>query len=211
MYGPEVDGTPPLKTCLKQSPKAQHPPAVGLNGEEYSHETLSLRKVKTVDFKRPIRRQSLPPLKLWAYDSSTITWPTEDLNVVKPLCLPGSNIKSRIADSVITRTDVHVIAISPSRPGIGAPNESAQRQLATPTMQVVESGNGMYGAVWDDENFKNSDSSREPITGEVSEATSVSFFGLKRINTQLVEWSWIRGLPKDKAKTVQIVVFADES
>jgi hypothetical protein len=77
-------------------------------------------------------------------------------------------------------------------------------------MQVVESGNGMYGAVRDDENFKNSDSSREPITGEVYEATSASFFGLKRINTQLVEWSWIRGLPKDKAKTVQIVVFADK-
>jgi hypothetical protein len=78
-------------------------------------------------------------------------------------------------------------------------------------MQVVELGNGMYGAVRDDENFENSDSGAEPIAGEVSEATSASFFGLKRANTQLVEWSWIRGLPKDKAKTVQIVVFADES
>jgi len=134
------------------------------------------------------------------------------LYVVKPSCLPGSNIKSRIADAAITRTDVHVIVISPSRPGIGAPNnESAQRQLATPAMQVVESGKGMYGAVRDDESFENSDSDREPIAGEVSEATSASFFGLKRVNTQLVEWSWIRGLPKDKAKTVEIVVFADES
>jgi len=48
------------------------------------------------------------------------------------------------------------------------------------------------------------------------EATSASFLGLKRVNTQLVEWSWIRGLPKDKAKTVErpaleIVVFVDES
>ena len=161
-----------------------------MNGEEYSDKTLSLRKVKKVDFKHPMRRQSLP-LKLWAYDSSTITRPTEDLNVVKPSCLPGSNIKSRVGDAAITRSDVQVIAISPSRPGIGAPNnESAQRQLATPTMQVVESGNGMYGAVRDGENFENSDSGREPIAGEVSEATSASFFGLKRVNAQLVEWSW---------------------
>ena len=62
----------------------------------------------------------------------------------------------------------------------------------------------MYEAVWGDENFdENSDSGREPIAGEVSEATSASFFGLERINTKLVEWSWIRGLPKDKAKTVE--------
>lgn len=180
IYGPKVDGTTPLKTCLKQKSKSTASTLpVGLNGKEYSHETLSLRKVKTVDFKRPMRRQSLPPLKLWAYDSSTITRPTEDLYVVKPSCLPGSNIRSRIADAAITRTDVHVTALSPSRPGIDAPNnESAQRQLATPAMQVVESGNGMYEAVRDDESFENSDSGREPIAGEVSEATSASFFGI---------------------------------
>ena len=62
----------------------------------------------------------------------------------------------------------------------------------------------MCEAVRDDENFdENSDSGREPIAGEVSGATSASFCGLKRVNTQLVEWSWIRGLPKDKAKTVE--------
>ena len=63
-------------------------------------------KLRQSTFKRPMRRQSLPPLKLWAYDSSTITRLTEDLNVVKPSCLLGSNIKSRIADATITRTDV---------------------------------------------------------------------------------------------------------
>lgn len=55
-------------------------------------------------------------------------------------------------------------------------------------MQVVELGNGMYGAVWDGENFdENSDSGREPIAGEVSEAISASFFVLERVNTKLVE------------------------
>lgn len=184
--------------------------AVGLNGGEYPHETLSLCRVKS--------RLQTPYAKTVFASSSTITWSTEDLNVAKPSCSPGSNIKSRIADAAITRTDVHVIAISPSRPGIGAPNnKSAQKQSAAPAMQVVKLGNGMYEAVWDDESFdENSDSGRESIAGEVSEATSASFFGLKRVNTQLVEWSWIRGLPKDKAKTVErpapeIVVFVDDS
>ena len=127
------------------------------------------------------------------------------MNIVKPSCLPGSNIKSRITDAAITRTGVHVIAISPSRLGIGAPNnEFAQRESPTPKMQVVESGNGMYEAVWDDEDFdENSNNGREPIASEVSEATSASFFGLERVNIKLVEWSWIRGLPKGKAKTVE--------
>ena len=84
-------------------------------------------------------------------------------------------------------------------------------------MRVVELGNDMYEVVWDDENFdENSDSGREPIAGEAFEATSASFLGLGRVNTKLVEWSWIRGLPKDKAKIVErlaleIVVFVDES
>ena len=65
-------------------------------------------------------------------------------------------------------------------------------------MQAVELGNGMYEAVWDDENFENSDSGREPIAGEVSEVISASFFVLERVNTKLVEWSWIGGLPKDR-------------
>ena len=84
-------------------------------------------------------------------------------------------------------------------------------------MQVVELGNGMYEAVWDDENFDgNSDGGREPIASEVSEVISASFFVLERVNTKLVEWSWIRGLPKDRAKTVErpapeIVVLVNES
>ena len=40
-------------------------------------------------------------LCLWSCGRMIITRPTEDLNVVKPSCLPGSNIKSRIADAAL--------------------------------------------------------------------------------------------------------------
>ena len=156
-----------------------------------------------------MRRQSLPPPKLWAYDSSTITRPTEDLNVAKPSCLPGSNIKSRIADAAITRTDVlsclhGLVSVLLTTGLLKDSRQLLQCRLSSQAMACT----GLFGTMRTLTKIATAAASQLPVR---SEAISAS-----RANTKLVEWSWIRGLPKDRAKTVErpapeIVVLVNES
>ncbi|OCK86358.1 hypothetical protein K432DRAFT_412727 [Lepidopterella palustris CBS 459.81] len=215
-----IERNPPLKTCLKKKSKsaASSPPS-GLNMENDLQGTLLLRRVKTVDFATPKRTQSLPPSKSWKkFEAKILPEPTVETYFAKTMSFPGPKAKSSIAGAAITRTDVHVVAISPAWPSDTDNQEPVRTYSATPTMQVVESGNGVYEVVWDDvptDEYK--EKSRKSSAGQALQAAgSFPLSGLERVNSKLADWSWGKGMPKDKPKTPgqfrpETVVFPEES
>lgn len=209
----------PLKTCLKHKAKSANatPPNETTTMTKSSVENQELRRVKTVDFEKAIS-QPLPPQER-ATDSSTKHRRTRP---GKPPrrgnSCPGTALLDRRSPAypAVTRTDVHVIAIAPSSSKSAELNTTDQGVVeeadpATPTMQIVESGNGSYEVVWDDVPPEHSARTRRRSSSasQALEAASAGTRGLERVNTKLTEWSGAWNTPSDSFKPT-IIVFPDD-
>ncbi|KAF3036158.1 hypothetical protein E8E12_002931 [Didymella heteroderae] len=112
----------------------------------------------------------------------------------------------------MTRTDVHVIAIAPSPSRFGGLDTKRQGNFeetdaATPTVQIVESGNGSYEVVPPEHSARTR--RRSSSASQALEAASTGTKGLERVNTKLTEWSGTWNTPFDFFKPT-IVVFPDD-
>ncbi|KAH7070171.1 hypothetical protein FB567DRAFT_405383, partial [Paraphoma chrysanthemicola] len=215
-YTPRV----PLKTCLKEQAHSTTttPPGEGNQVIETSLVNRKLRRVKTVDFEDFAKPSSV--LRTFATPNAAkkVRWPITSTG----LRVPPSNVttscpgpvhtgKSGLADPATTRTDVHVIAIAPSRT-VDSKEAEDNVDPATPTMQIVESSNGCYEVVWDnvpDEHrirmYRRSSSafhSLQPIN-------TPSMGALQRVNTKLIGSSGTWNAPSNVFKPT-IVVFPDD-
>ncbi|KAF2473136.1 uncharacterized protein BDR25DRAFT_129036, partial [Lindgomyces ingoldianus] len=221
----------PLKPCMKQKSKsaAATPPNGGSTDSEDSHGRRKLRRVKTVDFEGVLSKKllSLPPLKLWTgqgdleagepFERSKTAMEESSSNraisVKRVRSCPGPKTKSTLADTAITRTDVHVVAIAPSWSSEEFPaTDDDGIDLATPTMQIVESKTGCYEVVWDDVQKEPAIEAggRCSSAGQALQAAgSFATKGLERVNTKLAEWSWGKDSLTRSYKP-RIVVFPDD-
>ncbi|KAF2115910.1 hypothetical protein BDV96DRAFT_492338 [Lophiotrema nucula] len=219
----------PLKPCIKQKSKSAAPtPPNERSGNQYDlKEGQQLRRVKTVDFEDTLSKPllAIPPVKV--REDEVKAQPAGRINTLQGR--RGRNYgevsqgdrygspsflkpKSQPADTAVTKTDVHVVAIAPSWSVEEIPDEEVSTP-ATPTMQIVESSNGTYQVIWDDISPEHEECRRERRSSSASQAlqsaTSSPLKGLDRVNTKLTEWSWGSRSPSDAFKP-QIVVFPDE-
>ncbi|KAF3051018.1 hypothetical protein E8E11_005952 [Didymella keratinophila] len=180
-------------------------------------ENQKLRRVKTVDFEKAIS-ESFPPQQT---TSVSTTNHREGKNGKVPgrlnLC-PGAALLARRSPAcpAVTRTDVHVIAIAPSSSkstdmGTADQDDLQEADSATPTMQIVESGNGSFEVVWDDVPLMHGARTRRRSSSasQALEAASAGTKGLGRVNTKLTEWSGTWNTLADSFKPT-IIVFPDD-
>lgn len=215
----------PLKGCMK--PKSKSATTTPPKNAAGSPDSQNLRRVKTVDFEEKVSSKllSLPLLKVWtdepnhgpssrtkAYGSEGSTGLRKSLKRLSSC--PGPNKKGKPADTAITRTDVHVVAIAPSW-GINDVAEGEGIVSATPTMQFVESKTGSYEVVWNDvppEDDVRAHRRSSSASLSLQTAASTATRGLDRVNNKLTEWSWEGGSPGSLPSSFRphIVVFPDE-
>jgi hypothetical protein len=216
----------PLKPCMKHksksvatSPSIEHDTVYGLFVDE------PMKKAKSVDFELVAKTSfAVPLLRVWEerteagspYRRRSRRGNERDIgHLLSPRRIescPGFHAKSRPADSAITRTDVHVVAVVP--PSEAAPVGTLGRRQSptvTPTIQIVESKQGRYEVIWDDVP-KEQDALKDRRTSSaglsLQAATTTSAEGLQRVNSKLSEWSW----HEDKQAmlyTPQVVVYPD--
>ncbi|KAF2799954.1 hypothetical protein K505DRAFT_370591 [Melanomma pulvis-pyrius CBS 109.77] len=219
----------PLKPCMKHKSKsaATTPPNERHGTSGNPSELQKLRRIKTVDFEDGVSRKllSLPPLKVWTGEASQVASNNLERSKargttggVKPakfvsgmLSCPGPMTKSVPADTAVTRTDVHVVAIAPSWSIDDVPDEGGI-DPATPTMQIVESNSGCYEVVWDDVPLEHDirlHQRRSSASQALYTASPEASRGLERINTKLTEWSFGKENPAELFKP-QIVVFPED-
>jgi hypothetical protein len=209
-----------LKTCLKQKAKSANttPPIGPATAARSSVENQKLRRVKTVDFERA-NSESFPsqqeaPISTGDHRQARGRKVPERLN-----SCPGAALLARRlpACPAVTRTDVHVIAIAPSSSrstGLDTSDQDNFQQAdpATPTMQIVESGNGSYEVVWDDVPPEHSARTRRRSSSasQALEAASAGTKGLERVNTKLTEWCGTWNTPFDSSKPIVVVFPYDD-
>ncbi|USP73687.1 uncharacterized protein yc1106_00961 [Curvularia clavata] len=120
--------------------------------------------------------------------------------------------KSSVADPAITRTDVHVIAIPPSRDARNIANVEGI-DPATSTMPTIETRNDSYEVIWDDimpELNTRVRGRRSSSTGHSLETVSSGArHGLERVDSKLAHWSGTWNRASDSFKPT-IVVFPDD-
>jgi hypothetical protein len=216
-----------LKPCIKKKAKSTTAtPPGGLQQNATNAELKTLRRVKTVDFEVngskswlslsqvPGRKQS--PTHDLACDTGEST---EFINSQKSnsrqcsSCPNTMNIaKGTAAEPATTRTDVHVIAIAPSRDAEEmTPDDGADP--ATPTMQIIETKSGSYEVIWDDVPPEHSIRTRGRRSSSASHALETASpsakRGLERVNSKLAGWSGTWNTPSDSFKPT-IVVFPDD-
>lgn len=209
----------PLQTCSKQKAKSANvtPLIEAATSARSSVESQKLRRVKTVDFEKAIFK-SLSPQQEAPVSTSQRRQPRGRKVPANLNSCPGAALLARRspAGSAVTRTDVHVIAIVPSSSRFTGMDAAVRGDLqeadpATPTMQVVESGNGSYEVVWDDVPTEHSARTqrRSSSASQALEAASAGTKGLERVNTKLTEWSGTWNTLSDSFKPA-IVVFPDD-
>jgi hypothetical protein len=225
----EVSYRKPLKTCLKQkvnntttTPSSEvkrelKDPTDDLDGRK-------LRRVKTVDFEISKPLICITPAAVVSDQMRSSTFAqTERLSgqnvrslIIRraPTC-PSTfgTIKSDPAGPAVTRTDVRVIAVSQSSSReLKAAQRSGDCDPATPTMQIMESDNGVYEVVWDDvpadHDYRESKSGSNAGKA-LGASSSTAVRGLERVNTKLTEWSGSWNGPSDHFKPIT-VVYPDE-
>ncbi|UPX14261.1 uncharacterized protein EKO05_0004750 [Ascochyta rabiei] len=216
----KTDLDKPLKTCLKQRAQSADttPPSEPVTGTISSNKAQRLRRVKTVDFEDSVLEHV--PSRAGSSSKTRKHGKTRPDKVSErsPLC-PGriSLTRPLPACPAVTRTDVHVISISPilsksASLGPGQSKGNREADPATPTMQIVESSNGSYEVIWDDvppehnERMRRHDSSVSQALEALSYTATDS---LERVNTKLNEWSDTWNAPSDCFKPT-IVVFPDD-
>jgi hypothetical protein len=210
----------PLKTCLKK--KAQSttttPPSEVSEVTDISSTRRTLRRVKTVDFAE-VTKPLLVPSTLKA---TRVTQAEDDPKVSTGIHAPQSKKtpgypgpmytgKCGLANPATTRTDVHVIAIAPSRT-VDKKDKKDSIDPATPTMQIVESSNGCYEVIWDDvPDEHNIQTHRRSSSAchSLQAVSSTAIRGLQHVNFKLTDWSESWNAPSDTFKPT-IVVFPDD-
>ncbi|KAF2027420.1 hypothetical protein EK21DRAFT_91582 [Setomelanomma holmii] len=211
----------PLKTCLKKKAQSNPTSPPSENNETFNKSSTrrTLRRVKTVDFEKATKfTRSSPPLELTpkmvaqATTDCTHIFKTDTQARMASLC-PGTKAsrKSGLANPATTRTDVHVIAIAPSWKADPRDDLNAV-DPATPTMQVVESGNRRYEVVWDDvpsEHKIRTHRRRSSACHSLRAVSFTAFRDLHRVNSKLTDWSESWNAPSSTFKPT-IVVFPDD-
>ncbi|KAF1921178.1 hypothetical protein BDU57DRAFT_427151, partial [Ampelomyces quisqualis] len=218
----------PLKTCLK---KKAHSTAPTPPGEvQYLEDDLSgsrtLRRMKTVDFDEANKSLLALPNRSTKSKNEIDTpdqRPVESarqatkLNMTRSGKAPGpkmlDTVKSSLANPATTHTDVHVVAITPSK-NTGVTGErihNTSTDPATPTMQIVASDSGSYEIVWDDVPAEHNirPSRRGSSASHALKAvSSTAARGLLRVNSKLTDWSGSWKAPSDTFAPT-IVVYPD--
>lgn len=210
----EQAGKQRLKPCMKKSKSTPSTPPGELQ-VQVDVEKKTLRRVKTVDF-QAVASEAPPPVteemvRRSARQANSLVRHVGLMkkNQGKTAC-PGTTIKSSLADPAMTRTAVHVIAISPSWKLDEVPEDS--QDPATPTMQIVESGSRRYEVIWDDvpaEHKVRLRQRRSSASHSLEAISSPATRGLQRVNTKLTDWSGSWNSPSDLFKPT-IVVFPDD-
>lgn len=217
----------PLKSCIKKKAKSDTiTPPDGIQQDMMEADGKRIRRVKTVDFKGECTRPSLLYPQKAVISTSLNNVPTHHVN---PISSPGSKprefarpswlcpntiskVKSSVADTAVTRTDVHVIAITPSWDARDITNEE-ETDPATPTMQIIETKSRSYEVVWDDVPPEH----KIRVRGRRSSSASHSLEtaspgarrGLERVNSKLAGWTGSWNSPSESFKPT-IVVFPDD-
>ncbi|KAF1355699.1 hypothetical protein EJ07DRAFT_158325 [Lizonia empirigonia] len=208
-----------LKTCLQQKAKSASttPPNGCATGTTSLPENQKLRRAKTVDFEDARSKSASSRMR---NPSRAREHPrSRSGRILKqiPSC-PGTAELTRCspAGPAVTRTDVHVIAIAPTWSKFAARDPSQPKDEeadpATPTMQTVESSNGIYEVIWDDvPEEQNASVRRHSSSAQALEVIgSTATKGLERVNTKLTEWSGTWNTPSDSFKPT-IVVSPDDN
>lgn len=221
----------PLKPCLKTKAKSTStsPPGLSRATTYDSSEGKTLRRSKTVEFETASK--SLSALQPAALEPSEMMDDSNDhagrwsdqthlqKNGTSQISLYPNTLgttKSQLAGPATTRTDVHVIAITPSKIAdeeLRPVDHKTKADPATPTMQVVESKSGYYEIIWDDvppEHNVSTTRRRSSATASLSAASSTATRGLQRVNSKLTDWSGSWNAPSDTFKPT-IVVFPDDA
>jgi hypothetical protein len=192
----------PLKTCLKQKANTKTPmPACEAKKDLTEPVDHKLRRTKTVEFQKSKTLTGTPALIATRSQSgkSMVTQAGEssDQNAQSPAKVRRTStcpstipfMKGDPAESAVTRTDVHIVATSPS---LNWASKAAQdTNPSTPTMWIVDAGNGMYKVIWDGLPTENN-------------YTPTAMKGLERVNTKLTEWSGSQS-PSDLSKSTVVV------
>ncbi|RMZ71740.1 cytokinesis protein [Pyrenophora seminiperda CCB06] len=217
----------PLKPCIKKKVGIVTTPS----SEEFPQAKATagprtLRRVKTVDFEGNSSSKSLPlppdhvtldrlnrRLKNGTDKTSVNASKTKRTVKKSPSCPNTIGItKSSVADTAVTRTDVHVIAIAPQWDAQEVISED-DMDSATPTMQIIETKSASYEIVWDDvpsEHSVRTGTRRSSSASHALEAaTPGATRGLERVNTKLAYWSGTWNTPSERFKPT-IVVFPDD-
>jgi hypothetical protein len=213
----------PLKPCMKQKSKsaATSPPS-GQIAAPNLPDVSKRRKTKSVDFEPVAKRiLSLPLVGVWGEGAKVDgqqgvrrrvglgNGSTRSRISLKRLAsCPMPHPKSRPADSAITRTDVHVVAVAPplNRAGLSTPTPPK-----APTMQIVESKTGRYEVVWDvigEEADIRAHRRASSASQSLQAITTTATKGLERVNSKLTEWSW-REDHRAAPFTPQVAVYPD--
>jgi hypothetical protein len=195
----------PLKTCLKQKANTTTPmPACEAKKDLINPVDHKLCRTKTVDFQKSKPLTGKLPL-ISTRSSSEKSMVTEagessDQNVQLPAKVRRTStcpstipfMKGDPAESAVTRTDVHIVATSPSLNWASkAARPEKDTNPSTPTMWIVDAGNGMYKVIWDGLPTENN-------------YTPTAMKGLERVNTKLTEWSGSQS-PSDLFKSTAVV------
>lgn len=221
-----------LKSSMKQKSKsaAATPSSGTATDTSTPSDGQQLRRTKTVDFEENASKSILPPLpalQSWVSELTDATetglrrsgsWVAKE-NRHKPdtpkrtaSCL-GPEVKSRLADPALTRTDVHVVAITP-RWSADDLEDDGNMETTTPTMQIVESRNGCYEIIWDDVPAEydirlrlRSSAASQALQTVGSTATQ----GLECVNSKLTEWTGDRGSQPEPFRPKNVVFPDDDS
>lgn len=217
----------PLKSCIKKRAKYDTITSLsGLRRNTEDHDSKALCHIKTVDFERSGSKPS-------SQVSSTVIIPKSlhqtSKHEAKPLSRPtntrrraASNyiscpntihtMKSSVADPAITRTDVHVVAITPSWDAHDITNEEGP-DPATPTMQVIETKTSSCEVIWDDVPLEQKVRGRGRRSSSASHSLEMvspsARRGLERVNFKLAGWLGSWNSASDSFKPT-IVVFPDD-
>jgi len=217
----------PLKPCIKKKADSSTAPASEETRQaKVTVGSRTLRRVKTVDFEGNGSRLSVSLLP----DRVTIDQVNQvsrngaeriisDTGTAKkavkklPSCPSTIGImKSSVADTAVTRTDVHVIAIAPQWDAQDVTNEE-DVDPATPTMQIIETKSASYEIVWDDVPAEHSvrimGRRSSSASHALEAATPGATRGLERVNTKLAGWSGTWNTRSERFNPT-FVVFPDD-
>ncbi|KAF2267866.1 hypothetical protein CC78DRAFT_30934 [Lojkania enalia] len=219
-------GEMPLQLCMKKSKSTSPtPPGGHRTSSSIPDRGQKLRRSKTVDFEEAVSQKllSLPLSKTGTRKSvldfskgldrteASLVDDSHEKTVHRAFHYLEPTAKSKPADTAVTRTDVHVVAMTSSQTVDDKPIRRGT-DLATPTMQIVESNASCYEVVWDDihaehdvERNRRSFSATQALETVASSSTTK---GLERVNSKLTEWTWASKGPRDRFKP-QIIVFPE--
>jgi hypothetical protein len=212
----------PLKTCLKKKAKStpSSPPAEHFDPTKDDSDAKTLRRVKTVDFETATAPFVVLTAPTEPYEevaqTATFQEPAETFR-----SKPSSHIRTSCPNTILivksgparpatTHTDVHVIAIAPSRNVDHVANQGTI-DPATPTMQTVETDNDCYEVIWDDvpsEHSIRTNRRSSSASHSLMAISSTSARGLQRVNSKLTDWSGTWNAQSGAFKPT-IVVFPD--